>query len=824
MTLWTRVGTMACRRLFRTPAFTSACALSLGLGIGACVPILSIARALWVQSSIHEPTSVIRLFRTVATDSSGAARVSEVFPWAAYRALQAEPGPLVALGAELESTGVMGDFRPQLVLEGRPLAAIAVSSTYFDVLGVAVRGPGLGKGDDEPGSAPAVILSDAIWRTSSSRTGVPLSEHVAISGTPVRVAGVAAPRFNGVHRGEHVDAWIPVGTLPRFSPVTGNDLKFSLLRVYGRMRPGAGIAEVDVHVKRTLGSAVFVRAVAETTYGREFASRAHRDGRVLGFLGVASAIVLVLGCTNVVSLLLARGHVRQRETAIRRSIGCSRGHLVALFGAEALWLAALGTIAGLLLGRVVLWALQHQALPSSLQIGDLPGMDAVSVGVAVTAGALTAAIGTVVSALLAFRTSPAPLDQHVGSTFGGRLNIRGFLLGFHIALTVVLFVGALLVGESLRRGLAVDLGFDVDRTLQVGVTPSVSGYRAVAGDGGFPQRRREDYVRLMGSLKQIPGVVAVAIGMLPLAAHVDGQAMMQAPTRSLNVAGQIVALPVAVTSGGAGFASALGLGLSEGRDFQDADLRAGERAAILNVAAARSLFGNQSPIGHAVTLPGATQASRIVGVVRDSAHVSLRSHRPATVYVIDDLPSDESQPGLTFIVRTAGSPERFKPEIARIVLSSFPHVTSWDVTTGREALSAQLRDQAFGASVSACYGAIALLLALIGVHTSVAVMIASRRRELAIRLAVGATAGRVVRFVCGRALMPVLLGVVIGIGGSLLAVRGLNALLLEVSPFHWPSYLAVALAVTALAGLQAVIAARHLLKLDPAHTLRTAAE
>lgn len=823
MALWTRDITMGLRRLLRVPAFTAGCALSLGLGIGASVPILSIARALWVQTSIQEPASAVRLFRRVGTDSSGAVRVSEVFALAAYRALQAEPGPLVAVGAEVEWTGIMGDFRPQMLLDddGTALAAIAVSSTYFDVLGVPVRGPGLGVGDEEPGSAPAVVLSDAISRRLGHRAGIALGEHVAVGGTRVRIAGVAANGFRGVHRGEVVDAWIPIGTLPRFSPVAARDLRFALLRVYGRLRPGASLAEVDAHVKHLLGPTAFVRTIADTTYGRGFASGADRDRRVLGFLGAASAVVLLIGCINVGSLLLARWHTRRSEIATRVSIGCSRRHLVGLLGVEALWLATLGTCAGLVLGRVVLWALQDQALPSSLQIGDLPGMDAASVGAAVAAGALTAAICTVIPAAFAFRSAPARLNQDVVPS-AGRISGKALLLALHVALTVVLLVSALLVGRSLQRGLAVDVGFDVDHTLQVGVTPSVLAYRRATGDEKFLDRRRADYVRVMESVRQVPSVIAVAIGMLPLAAHVDGQAIVEAPTRTWESGGRVVAMPIAVRSGGPDLCTALGLALMAGRDFHDDDLGAGEPAVILNVAAAQALFGKRSPIGEPVTLPGTARASRVVGLVRDTAHVSLRSDRPATVYVIEDLPSDESQPGLTIIVRTAGPPQQVKAEIGRILSSSFPHVTSSELITGREAFAAQLRDQAFSASVSAWYGTMALLLALIGVRSSVAVMIASRTRELAVRLALGAATATVARFVCGRALTPVVVGVAVGIGASVVASRGLAALLFEISPLDWPSYSAVAVAVPALAALEAAAAARHLLKLDPACMLRAA--
>jgi predicted permease len=639
----------------------------------------------------------------------------------------------------------------------------------------------------------------------------------------VRVAGVAAPGFRGLYRGEQVNAWVPVGTLPQFSSVDVSDLRFAQLRIYGRLRPGATVAAADAHVQGVLGSAIFVRTLADTTYGREFARRAERDRRVLGFLGVASALVLLLGCINVASLLLARAHMRRRETAIRLSIGCSRAHLLRLYGGEALVLATLGTCVGVILARVALWALQHQALPSSLQIGGLPGMDAAGVAAAAAAGAATAAVCTLMPAAVAFRTRPALLQQDTAPKVATGVSVGTLLLGLHVTLTVMVLVSALLVGRSLRQGLAIDVGFDIDRTMQVGVRPSALAYRGVISEDKFLDRRRADYVRMLASLKQVPGVEAVALGMLPLAAHVDGQALVEAPARRVGVNGRTMAMPVAIKSGGPGLVTALGLALIEGRDFRDDDLRGSVPVAIVNLAAAQTLFANRSALGQLVIPPAATRASQVIGVVQDAAHVSLRSVRPATVYVIEDTPSDESRPDLTAIVRTAGPPQLFKAEIARIVSSSFPEVT-WDLVTGREALSAQLRDQAFGASVSIWYGVIALLVALIGVQNSVTVMIASRRRELAVRLALGATAAKITRFVSGRALIPVVAGVAVGLGASVIAARGLAALLFEISPFDWPSYAAVAVGVPALAGLQALIAARHLLELDAAWTLHAAVE
>lgn len=823
MSAWVGEVMAALRLLLRSPTFTMACVLSLALGIGASVPILTIARALAGQPSIHDPGSAIRVFRTVGTDSSGGARVSEVFGISAYRALQGNPGPLVALGAEVEWTGTMGDFRPRLVLDddGAPLAAIAVTGKYFEVLGVPIRGPGLHVEDSEPGSAPAVILSDAVWNTRGRRANVAPGTDVRIAGTPVRLAGVAPPGFRGVHLGEWVDAWIPIGTLPWFSPVTTSDLRFTLLRIYGRARPGVAVPEIDAHVKRVLGPGAFVRTLADATYGREFAQQEHRDRRVVGFLAAISAVVLLLACTNVASLLLARAHIRRRETAVRLSLGCSRGHFVRLLGAEALWLAALGTIAGLILAKGVLWALRDRALPSSLEIADLPGMDAASVAAAVIAGAMTTVIYTLVPAAVAFRTRPALLHTDTAPAIRRGVGAGPLLLGLHVALTVLLLVGALLVGRSLQRSLAVDVGFDVERTLQVGVRPSVLAYRQVVSDDQFLDRRRADYRRLMDSLRQMPGVVTVATGRLPLAAHVDGQAIVEARSQAFEVEGRTLTMPVAVKSGGPGIVTALGLGLVEGRDFREEDLGAPDPVGILNGAAARALFGQISPIGRLVTLPGAAGASRVVGVVEDAAHVSLRSARPPTVYAIEDLPSHEGEPDFLMIVRTAGPPDPFKVAIARIVSSNFPHVTSLDLTTGRDALRAQVRDQAFGATVSSWYGAMALLIALIGVQSSVTVMIVSRRRELAIRMALGATGATVVRLVSGRALAPVAFGIVVGIVASGLSARTLQAYLFGISPFDWTSYVAVAVAVLAVAGLQAVVASRPVLALDPARTLRS---
>jgi ABC-type antimicrobial peptide transport system permease subunit len=280
-------------------------------------------------------------------------------------------------------------------------------------------------------------------------------------------------------------------------------------------------------------------------------------------------------------------------------------------------------------------------------------------------------------------------------------------------------------------------------------------------------------------------------------------------------------MPVAISSGGPGLVKALGLTLVAGRDFLQADVRGSDPVVIINLAAAHSAFGDESPLGRSVTLPGASRPSRIVGVVQDATYVSLRSERPPTIYCLEDLPSNVGQPDLVLVVRGGQAPESLKLDVAKVVASNFPPLSSLELVTGREALAAQLRDQAFGATVSSWYGAMALLIALLGVQSSVAVMIASRRRELAIRLALGATRGRVLRFVSGHTLQPVAFGILIGLVIAAFAAQVWTALLFGTAPFDWPSYGAVAAGVIGLAGLQALVAARPVLKLDPACALRS---
>jgi predicted permease len=531
-------------------------------------------------------------------------------------------------------------------------------------------------------------------------------------------------------------------------------------------------------------------------------------------LGAGVGLLLCLGCANVSSLLLARGTLRQRELALCAALGAGRGRLLRQLLLEALLLSLAGGAAGVLLARALLPAALAQAAQ------QVPGLDAAAIDVSTLAVALVLAVASAalfggLPAWLAAGRLEGPLRETRQGPSAPRLRALRLLTGVEVALAALLLCGALLLARTFERLVRLDPGFDSDGVVAMEISLLPGDYPSSAAVGSY-------YQRLLEELAALPGVESVASTPYeqPLAGSewsievgVVGRPL---PERSSDLMearyGQI----------SPDYFHVLGIPVVRGRAFAPTDDGRAPFVAVLNETAARKLFAGEDPVGQRVWLWSPTDTEvEVVGVVGDIRVDTLREEAQPTLFVpllqgSHGLPSEQS-----VLVRIAGELGAVAPvlrERARDIDSGQP--------VGEPASLEQLTAGSLGldrlsATLSTCFAMVALLLAALGLHGVVSYAVAGRRREVGVRLALGATPRRAAVAIVGSDLAAVAAGLVAGLAGALLSGRWLASRLFGVDP-HDPAILATVTVVLSLVAVAGALAPfRRAARVDPAESLRS---
>jgi predicted permease len=675
------------------------------------------------------------------------------------------------------------------------------------------------------------VLGAPFWQSEYGGDPRAVGKKIMLGGTPFEIVGVSDPSFFGVNVGSSTQVYAPLCTE---AIIAGSNVNLDArsrwwLTVTARLKPGVPLAQVRGRLK-TIARAVFEATIPERYGAKEQASYVKYTldvepaptglsklrssySSALYTLMVVVGVVLLIACGNVANLLLARARVRQREAAVRLAVGAGRGRLVRQLLTESLVLAAIGAGAGVLFAR---WG--TQLLVSLLSNGpnavflDL-AVDGRMLAFTGTVAVLTGVIFGIVPALRSANVDPQSAMRGAGRGITDerrRFSLAKTLVVGQVALSLTLLIAAGLLLGSFRKLTAIDTGFRGDGVLIVSTDISRAGYAEDARNGV--------YQSLLERLQSIPGARSVAqADIVPMnnmrwndALVVDGFT----PKTDRDAI-------VWFNSVSPDYFETVGIPKISGRTFGSVDRLATQPVAVVNESLARKFFPARSAVGQLFHTmdgdkPGPTV--QIVGVVKDSKYGSLTEDHSETVFL---AASQEEHPSnLTrYAIRAAGPPAALIPAV-RSAISSINSTIAFNFRTLDDIVSASLARSRLLARLSAFFGALALLLAIVGLYGTMAYTVERRRNEIGIRIALGAARTRVLAMVLREAGWMVFTGIVVGSAIAIGATRWVSSLLFGVTPTDAATYV-VSAAVLAIVALGAsAIPAWRAARLDPMEALR----
>jgi putative ABC transport system permease protein len=797
------------RMLMKQPGFTATAVLTLALGIGATAAVFSL-----IQGVLLTPPPYVRPDRLVLIPSArtDGRETSSARGWAAAQWLdwQKSATSLSAIGAYTWSFNFLVDADGSESLEG-----MAVTGDYFRVLGVQ---PMLGRAflDSELTSptAPVIVIGYDLWRRKFNGDPAIVGKTMRMSRrqTPPTIVGVMPPgvRFlpspaaaqepsydvNGL-----VDFWTPAAPNPRA-------LKQPFWDVVARLRDDATMADAQAEL-----SVVVAR---EARDDRDFegaiprvvslASELNRDGdRILLPLVGAAGLVLLIACGNVAALLLVRGLQRQQEYAMRTALGVSRAQLFRQVAVESLLLALAGGACGVALAAVIIKVFKL------IGVHAIPRLDAVTAGPSVLASALAlAAIAALLSGLLpaarASRVDPMQVLKSVGPQSSGGRRERRLLRTVtiaQIALTLALLVGAGLLIRTMTNLARVATGYDTDRVLTLTVT-------AVQGDWmGF-------HTRALERVAALPGVQHAAFAWgVPLTGN-SWQGSVEVEGHPVTSAADRASIPLrAVTPG---YFALIGQRIVDGRDFRDSDARNAPSVAIVNQAFADRYFPDGAAVGKKIwNGPRDRPSTDIVGVVANSRTADLsRAPEPEIYFSLWQASAFSKD----LVIRTASDPRSIVSAVQREVRAVDPTAAVEHVRTLDEVRRGSLASRTFAMQLLVGFSIVGGVLTLVGVYGVVALSVAARRREIAIRTAVGARLRDIRGLFFAEGFKVIGAGIALGVGGALLLSRVLRSFLYAVDPTDPITLAAAAALFAAVALLACWVPTRRAAAVDPLEALR----
>ncbi len=809
----------ALRTLARSPGFALAAVLTLALGIGANATVFSLVNALLLRPPPHvaEPGRLVAVY---TSDYSGPPYGASSY--ADYLDFRAETRVFEGVAAYLP--------RPVALGEGERVERTGVevvSGNYFGVLGVKPRMGRffLPEEGSASGAQPSVVVSHDLWLRFLDGAPDVVGKTVRVNGRPFTVVGVAPEGFRGSLRGVSFDAWVPAGA----AAAVGLEEGFLTNRgargafVLARLRPGVTLEQARARmegVARGLHAAHPESWTDLRKQGRRISLLPEAEARILpqvrgpalgllALLGGTVGLVLLVCCANVAGLMLARATGRTQEVGVRLSLGATRGRIVRQMLTESLLLAAAGGAAGVL---AAVWAtdlLMAVRIPAPLRVGLDLRPDARVLAATALVVAATGVVFGLAPALRASRPDLVGVLKGGGGTVGRgrrRFPLRSALVVAQVAVSLLLLVGAGLFLRSLQRAAGIDPGFRVDNLLLVSLEPPPGAERTA------------DRVRVAREVQEraaaLPEVVSASwAAYAPMG--------IETSRRGVSVEGyqpgegEDMEIPFNVV--GPRYFETMGTPLLRGRPLDARDRRGAPGAVVVNEAFARRYWPGRDPLGRRVSLSGPEGPFlEVVGVARDGKYSSLADEPRPYVYA-SALQEDW---GAVLHLRTAGEPRRVLGALRAAVREAAPGWSLEEPRTMAEQLDASLLVQRAAGRVLAVFGCAALLLAAVGVYGVLAYAVARRRREIGVRMALGARAADVLRLVLRQGVVLTALGVAIGLPAAWALARLLGGFLLGGSASDPVAFLGTPLLLAAVALLACWIPARRAVRVDPMVSLR----
>ena len=696
---------------------------------------------------------------------------------------------------------------------GEPAQAVVkrISAGVFSALGVRPAiGRALLEADDHPGAPNVAVLSHRFWLRLYRANPRVVGRTFRLSGEPYTIAGVMPPDFEFPE--SNVDLWIPLRLTSAFN---GGDLG-----VTARLRPGISISQAQTAL--AVAARHIERADPEEHAGlrisvslwRELPAREYR--LTLVFLLVAVALVLMIACVNVAGLLLSRTLQRQKELAVRVSLGAGLWQLMRLLLAESLALALAGSAAGIVIAHYTLELLLQQLARLPIMLPHLQRI-ALDERVLLLDVILCLALACLISAapiLMAAKSDPQIMLRSGQAAGRSKSSVRLFsiLIATESAFAFLLLVGSGLMIRSLIRLQEADRGFRPDHVLTLRVP--VGSLRQLRPGGKYVTRPQQMayYHELVERLHSVPGVKAVAVvNNLPLSDVNTSLAKDWPDGKELHVSARTISPEYFI---------AMGTRLLAGRYFTEADKTGSPGVAIINERLARELFPGRSPVGQRLPGEGSSEGEIVVGVAQNTAQMSYQTPPEGEMY----LPYSQfifAAFMSSIVVRTAGDPLALADTLKKIVWTVDADQPIVKVETMNDVIADSIWRPRFSAWIFSVLGGLALLLASVGIYGVVAYTSSLRAREVGIRVAMGATRRDVVAAIVRAAMIPLGVGLGISFLAALLLSRLLASLLYEISSTDPVAYLGAGGALLVIGGIASARPAWRAATADPMQTLRT---
>ena len=824
------------RGLLKRKVFAAIAVLTLALGIGANTAIFTLVNAVLLKTlPVQNPHELV-LFSEMTGEGTSLEDTPRTGKWsrfsyASYKYFRDHNDSFQDVAALRSGVSRLSVRQPDAQANAAARSSgHLVSGNYFSLLGVqAMRGRVLTPEDDQPGAEPAAVISNRYWKQQLNSDASIVGKRFIINGTNFTIVGVMPPEFFGERIRRPPDFWLPLSFHPQIELRKSflEDTGAYWLMPMGRLKPGVTIEQAQASVNVKLRQFLTEQAGSQLTEDRQrgiqntYVQLVDGSGGISGLRVLYSkplhmlmaivGMVLLIACANVGSLLLSRAASRKAEISLRMALGATRRRIIRQLLTESMLLALIGGVCGVLLAQWGVTVLVSLVAPEA-PLDTRPDVQILvfTMGVSVLAGILFG----LVPAIQASRTDLSSAMKEKSRTAHGfwRVSLSAALVVMQVGLSMVLLTGAGLFARSLAKLQSEDVGFDRTNMLLVSIDPRLAGYK--------PAELAGLYQQVLERVSTVPNVQAVTVSTYsPFSGHQR--------TSSIKIPGftpepgQEPLVEDMLT--GPKYAQTLGVPLIQGRDIEVRDTASGPRVALVNETFVERYLKGQNPIGRTFTFDDQTDNGadlEIVGVIGDVKSQDTREPVIPAVYRPILQIQDQSAYTVNIQIRTNGDPTSVAAPVRQMINQIDDKLPIYDVMSMQEQIRDKLNQDRLIAQLVSFFGALALILACIGLYGVMAHGVARRTNEIGIRMALGAKGGNIARMVLRETLVLVVAGLALGIPAALLLARLIAAQLFGLSPTDPLTLIAAAIVLTVVALLAGYIPARRASRVDPLTALR----
>jgi putative ABC transport system permease protein len=822
------------RMLGKNPGFTLIAILTLALGIGANTAIFSLLNQVLLRRlPVRNPSELVILKSPgpkrghVWSDGDD----SEIFSYPLYKGLAKNT-------AVFDGVFARYPFSASIASHGQTERGSGelVTGNYFDVLGVRpILGRMLSPADDDvQGAHPVIVLSHSYWMRHFGGDAGVLNQTILVNNTEMTIVGVAQSGFSGIQVGQTPDIFVPMTMKGQMTPIRNglDDWNDSFLAVLARLKPGVSMeqaqAGINVGYRGLLEQqAATLKFKAGGKDEKEFLSKKivlspgaqgrtvlQRDsGPALMALFAMVALVLLIACTNVANLLLAKAAARQREFAIRSALGASPGRMMQQLLVESFLCALGGGVLGLILGTWTMNILTQAVVSEGGVQGITSRVDGSVLGFAAAATVVSALLFGLIPAWRATRAGVSQMLKDQGSTTSagpGHVRFRKYLVAGQVAFTLLLLTGGALFARTLWNLRKQSLGLSTENLITFSISPQLSGYDEARTVALVDQLREK--------LGALPGVLGVGSSQIPILVGTDmGTNITVEGRQNLDTDDRHVNYDAVSPN----YFSAMRVPLLAGREFNAGDTATNTKVAIINEALEKEFFGKRNPIGVHLAMGSGNDIKfdiEIVGVVKNWKQEHVRTaDRP---YFFRPYSQFGKLFGMSFYVRSQQDPLLIANAMRETVRGADANLPVYDLKTVQRVVNEDLFAERVIAGLSAAFGGLAALLAALGIYGVLAYLVVQRTREIGIRLALGAATGHVRMLVFKEVGWMVLAGALAGLPAAYGLARLSESLLYEVRAGDPAVYAASVGIICLVAFVACYIPSRRATRIDPIVALR----